>query len=158
MISLRLKPLVGTSTLTILLLSCSASAQAQTGTMRSDTMRADTAKFGTIWYNGMQYRTTAAPVITPNLGRDTLYAVPNQDAVIGVAPGDTMYHGGNWAVYDVNWNVTPYTLRSVEDVRSAQAKGDITILRNTNQDFRVRLQSGKEKNSQQQPQQPRQGY
>ena len=73
-------------------------------------------------------------------GRDPLYMVsngaPGQLGIAGVGPGDGGYHGGDWAVYSVTFNVTPYLLTSGEAVMAAQASGDVTVVRLPDRDFR----------------------
>lgn len=76
------------------------------------------------------------PASSPRRGRDNLYAVPGQLAVIAVAPGDRDYHGGHWAFRNVVWNTTPYLLTSQSDVLAASMAGDITVTRVSSMDFR----------------------
>lgn len=85
--------------------------------------------FGELYYNGEVVRTVAPPAAFPNGGIDNLYAIPNQRSVTAVAPGDTDYHGGHWAVYVVTWNVTPYLLTSEQAVLDAETAGDVNITR-----------------------------
>lgn len=92
--------------------------------------------FGMLWYNGEQLRTFGVPAETPHGGVDAIYRVPGTGGVSSVAPGDTDYHGGLWAIYDVTWNVPQYMLTSEEAVLAAEAAGDITITRNADADFR----------------------
>src|ERR671919_2322513 len=65
---------------------------------------------GCCYYNGTVVRTVVPPAATPNDGRDNFYAVmggvADQKGVVAVAPGDTNYHGGDWAFYSVTWNVS----------------------------------------------------
>lgn len=51
--------------------------------------------FGELYYEGMVVGTVVPPASNPKEGRNNLYVVPNQRAVIGVAPGDRGYHGGH---------------------------------------------------------------
>lgn len=92
--------------------------------------------FGELYYEGMIVGTVVPPANSPKEGRDNLYAIPDQLAVIGVAPGDTDYHGGHWAFHSVEWNVPPYPLVSEAEVLSASMIGDITITRMPSMDFR----------------------
>ena len=92
--------------------------------------------FGELYYEGEVVGTVIPPARSPRQGRDNLYAIPNQLAVIGVAPGDRGYHGGHWAVNGVTWNVSPYLLTSEADVLAAAMAGDITVTRMPGMDFR----------------------
>ena len=93
--------------------------------------------FGQLYYNDTVVRTVIPPAAAPWEGTDNLYAVPDQKAVIAVAPGDTGYHGGHWAVHTVAWaeNVAPYALTSEAAVLAAAAAGDIVITRVPGADF-----------------------
>lgn len=92
--------------------------------------------FGELYYEGGVVGTVIPPASSPREGRDNLYVVPNQLAVIGVAPGDRDYHGGHWAFHSVSWNVDPYLLTSEEEVLDAVMAGDITATRMPTMDFR----------------------
>lgn len=96
--------------------------------------------FGNLYYDGEVVRTVVPPAANPFQGRDALYFVPFQLAVAAVAPGDTDYHGGHWAVHTVDWNVTPYLLTSEEEVLAAEAADDISIIREAENDFRCPIQ------------------
>ena len=96
--------------------------------------------FGELYYEGTVVRTVVPPASSPKRGVDNFYAVPNQLAVIAVAPGDRRYHGGKWAWHNVSWNVTPYTLTSEADVLAAAASGDVTIERLPSMDFKCPVQ------------------
>jgi hypothetical protein len=80
--------------------------------------------------------------VAPGSGNDPFYAVTNgaegQLGIAGVAPGDGPYHGGNWAFHAVTFRtgVTPYLLTSDEAVFAAQARGDVTVTRIPENDFR----------------------
>jgi hypothetical protein len=80
--------------------------------------------------------------VAPGAGRDPFYAVTNgvsgQLGIAGVAPGSGAYHGGQWAFNAVTFRpgVTPYLLTSDEAVFAAQARGDVTVTRMPEQDFR----------------------
>ena len=91
--------------------------------------------FGELYYEGGTVGTVIPPASSPREGRDNLYAIPAQLAVIGVAPGDPDYHGGHWAFHSVVWNVTPYLLTSQTDVLAAAMVGEITITRDPTMDF-----------------------
>ncbi|MBI3957125.1 MAG: hypothetical protein HY340_04025 [Candidatus Kerfeldbacteria bacterium] len=96
--------------------------------------------FGMLWYEGEQLRTFAPPAAHPHEGRDAIYRVPGTGGVASVAPGDPGYHGGDWAVYDVTWNVPQYPLTSDDAVLAAEAAGHVTIMRNAEADFRCPIQ------------------
>ena len=53
---------------------------------------------GCCYYNGIVVRTVVPPASNPKTGRDNFYGITNgvagQKGVVGVAPGDTDYHGG----------------------------------------------------------------
>jgi hypothetical protein len=91
--------------------------------------------FGELYYEGMVVGTVVPPARAPKEGRDNLYAVPGQRAGIGVAPGDTGYHGGHWAFHSVTWNSDPYLLASEEEVIDAVMAGDVTVTRVPTMDF-----------------------
>ena len=96
--------------------------------------------FGELYYEGEIVRTVVPPAASPHAGRDNFYPVPNQPAVIGVAPGDRDYHGGQWAVHAVSWNVAPYLLTSETEVLAAMMDGDITLTRMETADFKCPVQ------------------
>jgi hypothetical protein len=100
--------------------------------------------FGNLFYNGDIVRTIVPPSAMPQTGVDNLYVVINgavgQLGIAAVAPGDTNYHGGAWAVYTVMWNVSPYLLTSEEDVLTAEAAGYVTVARVPENDFRCPIQ------------------
>ena len=98
--------------------------------------------FGNLYYDGELVRTVVPPAAMPFEGRDDLYLVPEQPAVAAVAPGDTDYHGGKWAVHLVDWNmnVETYPLTSEAEVLAAQDAGDITITRMAENDFKCPIQ------------------
>jgi len=99
---------------------------------------------GCCYYEGTVVRTVLPPAATPDDGRDNFYAVMGgvaaQKAVVGVAPGDTNYHGGDWAFHSVTWNVAPYLLTSEAAVLVAAAAGDVTITRIPAKDFKCPIQ------------------
>ncbi len=99
---------------------------------------------GCCFYQGTVVRTVVPPAATPDEGRDNFYAVmggvAGQKAVVGVAPGDTNYHGGDWAFHSVTWNVAPYLLTSEAAVLVAAAAGDVTITRIPANDFKCPIQ------------------
>lgn len=93
-----------------------------------------------IWYNGQVVRTILPPAANPNEGRDAFYMVPGTGDVAAVAPGDVGYHGGQWAVYVVSWNVAMYPLTSESAIWAAEQAGDIEITRNADADFLCPIQ------------------
>ena len=99
---------------------------------------------GCCYYEGAIVRTVLPPAATPDDGRDNFYAVmggvAGQKGVVAVAPGDTNYHGGDWAFHSVTWNVTPYLLTSEAAVLAAAASGDVTITRIPANDFKCPIQ------------------
>src|SRR5919109_2517851 len=99
---------------------------------------------GCCYFNGTIVRTVVPPAATPNDGRDNFYAVmggvADQKGVVAVAPGDTNYHGGDWAFYSVTWNVAPYLLTSEAAVLAAESIGDVTITRVPANDFKCPIQ------------------
>ncbi len=99
---------------------------------------------GCCFYEGEEVRTVVPPAASPSEGVDAFYAVmggvEGQKAVVAVAPGDPDYHGGKWAFYAVTWNVTPYLLASEDEVQAAEMAGDVTITRQTENDFKCPIQ------------------
>ncbi|TDD64285.1 hypothetical protein E1262_28725 [Jiangella aurantiaca] len=95
--------------------------------------------FGLLYHDGDIVRTVITPASIPGKGVDPIFAindgVAEQLAVTSVAPGTPGYHGGRWAVYVVDWNVTPYLLTSDEAVGLAQSEGDVTVTRMPAADF-----------------------
>ena len=83
--------------------------------------------------------------VAPGSGRDPFYKVTNgtggQLGIAGVGPGESGYHGGDWEVFTVTFNVTPYLLTSGSAVAAAAAKGDVTVTRQPAQDFRCPITS-----------------
>jgi hypothetical protein len=100
--------------------------------------------FGNLFYDGEIVRTVVPPAAMPFQGRDNLYpivdGVEGQLPVAAVAPGDRDYHGGQWAVNLVEWNVDPYLLTSEAEVLAAAAAGDVTITRVAGNDFKCPIQ------------------
>jgi hypothetical protein len=96
--------------------------------------------FGQLYYDGEVVRTVVPPAAAPQEGRDNLYVIPDQMAVAAVAPGDTDYHGGQWAFHSVTWNTEPYLLTSEDDVLAAEANGDVTVTRIPENDFKCPVQ------------------
>ena len=102
---------------------------------------------GCCFYEGGTVRTVVPPASTPKEGRDNFYGFPSgaadgQKGVVAVAPGDRGYHGGHWKFFAVDFNdgVTPYLLRSEDDVLAAQTAGDVTLTRVPENDFRCPIQ------------------
>jgi hypothetical protein len=98
--------------------------------------------FGQLYYDGTTVRTAVPPANSPHGGQDNFYVVPDQMAIAGVAPGDTDYHGGQWAVHVVSWNegVSAYELTSEDAVLAAATAGDVTIDRIPEADFLCPIQ------------------
>jgi hypothetical protein len=102
-----------------------------------------TASQGSLFHDGDVVGTVVVPApIAAGTGTDPFYAVTNgasgQFGIAGVAPGDGPYHGGNWAFHAVTFEsgVTPYLLTSDEAVFAAEARGDVTVTRIPDRDFR----------------------
>jgi hypothetical protein len=98
---------------------------------------------GSLFHNGDVVGTVVVPAhVDPGSGNDPFYAVTNgasgQLGIAGVAPGDGPYHGGNWAFNAVTFRpgVTPYLLTSDEAVFAAASRGDVTVTRVPDNDFR----------------------
>lgn len=55
---------------------------------------------GCCYYQDQVVRTVIPPAASPQEGRDNFYGVTNgvegQKGIVGVAPGDAQYHGGQW--------------------------------------------------------------
>jgi hypothetical protein len=104
------------------------------------------AGFGRLYLNGQVVGTVVTPAqVAPGSGRDPFYKVANgaagQLGIAGVGPGSGDYHGGDWEVFTVTFNVTPYLLTSGSAVATAAAKGDVTVSRQPAQDFRCPITS-----------------
>ena len=99
---------------------------------------------GCCYYKGNVVRTVVPPASNPKTGRDNFYGITNgvagQKGVVGVAPGDTDYHGGHWKFHAVMFTVTPYLLTSEAAVLAAAAAGDVTITRDPEGDFKCPIQ------------------
>lgn len=100
---------------------------------------------GCCYYEDRIVRTVVPPASSPKEGRDNFYGFPSgaaagQKGVVGVAPGDTDYHGGQWKFHAVTWNVTPYLLTSEAGVLAAAGAGDVTIARVPGNDFKCPIQ------------------
>jgi hypothetical protein len=102
-----------------------------------------TTSKGFLFHDGEVVGTVVVPANVPaGSGNDPFYAVTNgasgQLGIAGVAPGDGPYHGGRWAFNSVTFNpgVTPYLLTSDEAVFAAAARGDVTVTRMPEKDFR----------------------
>jgi hypothetical protein len=101
---------------------------------------------GFLYHDGTMVGTVVTPASVPaGSGTDPFYKVTNgvtdQLGIAGVAPGDGPYHGGDWQVWTVTFNVTPYLLTSDEAVLAAQQAGDVTVTRATSADFRCPITS-----------------
>ncbi len=100
---------------------------------------------GCCYYQGRMVRTVVPPASSPREGRDNFYGFPSgaaagQKGVVGVAPGDTDYHGGQWKFHAVTWNVTPSLLTSEAAVLAAAGAGDVTVTRIPGNDFKCPIQ------------------
>ena len=100
---------------------------------------------GCCFYEGGMVRTVVPPAASPQQGRDNFYAFPSgaatgQKGVVAVAPGDTDYHGGQWAFHSVTWNVAPYLLTSESAVLTAESLGHVTVTRVPGNDFKCQIQ------------------
>ena len=100
---------------------------------------------GCCFYEGQLVRTVVPPAASPKEGRDNFYGFPasaaiGQKGVVAVAPGDTDYHGGQWAFHTVTWNVTPYLLTSEGAVLTAAGLGHVTVTRVPANDFKCPIQ------------------
>jgi len=98
---------------------------------------------GSLFHDGEVVGTVVVPAhVPPGSGNDPFYAVTNgvsgQLGIAGVAPGDGPYHGGRWAFNAVAFGpgVTPYLLTSDEAVFAARDRGDVTVTRVPEKDFR----------------------
>jgi hypothetical protein len=100
--------------------------------------------FGQLFYDGNTVRTVVPPAAMPQEGRDNLYVITDgamgQLPVAAVAPGDRDYHGGQWAFHRVTWNVTPYLLKSEDEVLAAASAGDVSVQRVAENDFKCPIQ------------------
>ena len=104
------------------------------------------AGFGQLFYDGDVVGTVVPPAAAPMQGKDNIYPFTNgaegQLLVAAVAPGDTDYHGGKWAVHLVTWmvDVEPEILTSEAEVLDAHMDGDLTITRALEADFKCPIQ------------------
>jgi hypothetical protein len=102
--------------------------------------------FGNLFLNGQVVGTVVPPAqVAPGSGLDPFYKVTNgvngQLGIAGVGPGETGFHGGDWEVFTVTFNVPPYLLTSGSAVATAASKGDVTVTRQPAQDFRCPITS-----------------
>lgn len=102
--------------------------------------------FGNLYLNGRVVGTVVPPAqVAPGSGVDPFYKVTNgasgQLGIAGVGPGEPGFHGGDWKVFTVTFNVMPYLLTSGSAVAAAEAKGDVTVTRRPAQDFRCPITS-----------------
>jgi hypothetical protein len=139
----------GLAILAVQLGGCDAASPAQPDVTPAFSMHAGPPPFvfpsGCCYYQDRVVRTVVPPARSPKSGTDNFYGFPSGEAagqkgVVGVAPGDTDYHGGHWKFYAVTWNVTPYLLTSEAAVLAAAAAGDVTITRVPANDFKCPIQ------------------
>jgi len=100
---------------------------------------------GELLHDGQVVRTLVPPASMKKAGVDNLYVIMGSDVagqlpVAAVAPGDTGYHGGKWAVHVVGWDVAPYLLDSEAAVLQAESDGDVTVTRMPGADFKCPIQ------------------
>jgi hypothetical protein len=101
---------------------------------------ASPATTGLLFHDGAVVGTVIVSSPVPaGSGTDPFYSFTNPAAgqlgIAGVAPGDGPYHGGNWQVWSVRFNVTPYLITSDEALFAAARVGDVTITRVPSADF-----------------------
>jgi hypothetical protein len=102
---------------------------------------AETGK-GQLYLDGEIVGTVVNAAPLPHGGTDPFYMVTNgaagQLGIAGVGPGQPGYTGGDWAVFQVTFSagVMPYLLTSDEAVMAARAAGDVTVIRDSDADFR----------------------
>jgi hypothetical protein len=99
-------------------------------------------EFGTIYVDGVAYRTFANPArVDPGTGRDPIISFTNfdQGGVALSAPGRGS-HGGRWAVTMATWNdpADARLITSYEQILALEGPGDgqITLVRAPDADFR----------------------
>ncbi len=103
--------------------------------------------FGELWLNGHVVGTVVPPAeVASGSGLDPFYMViggasGQRGGVAGVGPGEPGYHGGDWKVFRVTWNKTPYLLTSEKAVFAAGMVGDVTITPRGDLDFRCPITS-----------------
>ncbi len=95
---------------------------------------------GTLWLDGQQVRTIVPPAASPQEGRDAFYRVPGTGGVAAVGPGDSGYHGGKWAVYDVTFTNGQVPLRSEAAILQAERHGLVIVVRHAADDFKCPIQ------------------
>jgi hypothetical protein len=97
-------------------------------------------EFGTIYVDGVVYRTFANPArVDPGTGTDPIIAFTNfdQGGVAKYAPGDGS-HGGRWAVWMATWE-DPSEARLVThfgEILALADAGTVTLERAAEADFR----------------------
>ena len=74
---------------------------------------------GTIWADGMAFRTIATPSELPNKGpKDGIYVFDNlegQHSVAEAKPGDQDYNGGRWQVYVLSFTEEGLAVHDADD-------------------------------------------
>jgi hypothetical protein len=94
----------------------------------------------TLWLDGQQVRTIVPPAASPQQGRDAFYRVPGTGGVAAVGPGDSGYHGGKWAVYDVTFTNDQIQLTSEAAILQAEKDGLVIVVRHAADDFKCPIQ------------------
>lgn len=97
-------------------------------------------EFGTIYVDGVAYRTFANPArVDPGTGTDPIISFTNfdQGGVAKFAPGRGS-HGGRWAVTSATWNdpADAHLVTSYAEALALEAAGDLTLVRVPEADFR----------------------
>lgn len=95
---------------------------------------------GMLWLEGEQVRTIVPPAASPQQGRDAFYRVPGTGGVAAVGPGDSDYHGGKWAVYDVTFTNGQIQLTSEAAILQAEKDDLVIIVRHAADDFKCPIQ------------------
>jgi hypothetical protein len=113
-------------------------------------------RFSMLFLDGEVYRTNVPPSeLGEGEGRDPLFSFTNgiegQRSVAAVGPGTGDYHGGQWAVYEVEWLVGEddrTVVKSAAEIMALEADGKVEVTRNEARDFLCPIQPGKAKGQQ----------